>query len=56
MFQGDSADKFTRWGPEQRVSREQTRERGPPLALVESLTKITQHNTNGKAIDMYIDI
>ena len=34
MFEGDSAD-MCRWGAERRVSRAQTRERGPPSALAE---------------------
>ena len=41
MFEGDSADsapenfRSRRWGAEQRLSRAQTRERGPPSALAE---------------------
>ena len=39
MFEGDSAENFRycRWGAERRVSRAQTRERGPTSVLVEIL-------------------
>ena len=57
MFEGDSADMCARkfplvsMGAEQRVSRAQTRERGPPSVLAEILyyNSLEKTNTTRKA-------
>jgi hypothetical protein len=54
MFEGDSADTgagnfpLVSMGAERRVSRPQTRERGPPSALAESFITVSNPTRPGK--------
>ena len=54
MFEGDSADmcaenfRSCRWGAERRVSRAQTRERGPPSARAEFSKSINEASSKAR--------